>query len=164
MKKILVSVFFALLFFISFAGAPLAVQAHADEHLLFRGNWQAVEHPVQVNLPWLTVDGNAAGRATVLGPYKATYTATVYNYPNGVGTATVSAKFTARDGSTFTASGNGLGIPTGTPNINHIVENYHITGGTGRFAHASGDFTVDRTLNLATGVNSGSVYGTIDLP
>jgi hypothetical protein len=45
-----------------------------------------------------------------------------------------------------------------------IVEKYVITGGTGRFANASGSFTVQRLVNRATGTSSGTISGTIIIP
>jgi hypothetical protein len=44
-----------------------------------------------------------------------------------------------------------------------VVETATITGGTGRFAKASGSFTTARTVVQATGISSGSFDGTIDL-
>jgi len=44
------------------------------------------------------------------------------------------------------------------------VENYTITGGTGRFAGASGSFTVERMIQRSTGISSGTMNGTIALP
>jgi len=43
----------------------------------------------------------------------------------------------------------------------HIVELATIMGGTGRYAHARGAFTVDRCVNFATGDTSGTISGTI---
>jgi hypothetical protein len=43
-----------------------------------------------------------------------------------------------------------------------IVEDYTITGGTGRFADASGTFTLESILNQATGLSSGTFSGSID--
>ena len=52
----------------------------------------------------------------------------------------------------------------GPPNVITIVEMYTITGGTGRFAGATGNFTVERVLNQATGVSSGTIIGNIVIP
>jgi len=43
----------------------------------------------------------------------------------------------------------------------HIVELATIMGGTGRYAHARGAFTVDRCVNFATGDTSGTISGTL---
>jgi len=43
-----------------------------------------------------------------------------------------------------------------------IVEVYTITGGTGRFADATGTFTLESTLEQTTGVSSGTFSGAID--
>ena len=46
---------------------------------------------------------------------------------------------------------------------NLVTQFYAITGGTGRFAGATGNFTVTRLVNNATGVSKGSFDGTIVL-
>jgi hypothetical protein len=43
----------------------------------------------------------------------------------------------------------------------HLVETDTIIGGTGRYAGASGSFTLNRCLNLVTGETSGTISGTI---
>jgi hypothetical protein len=55
----------------------------------------------------------------------------------------------------------GQGTPTAEANVASIVETAAITGGTGRFAGATGAFTIHRILNQVTGVSSGSFDGTI---
>jgi hypothetical protein len=45
-----------------------------------------------------------------------------------------------------------------------IVEQATITGGTGRFAGASGTFTIERLFDPAAGTTSGSFGGTISAP
>jgi hypothetical protein len=42
-----------------------------------------------------------------------------------------------------------------------IVEVYTITGGTGRFADATGTFTLRSTVDQVTGVSSGTFSGAI---
>ena len=52
-------------------------------------------------------------------------------------------------------------VPPGS--LAAIVETDTITGGTGRFAGATGSFTVERLLDQATGISSGSFTGGIVL-
>ena len=75
-----------------------------------------------------------------------------------------SATFVGANGDSLYAEGWGQSAPTGTPNVITIVETYTITGGTGRFAGATGNFTVERVLNQATGVSSGTIIGNIVVP
>jgi hypothetical protein len=44
------------------------------------------------------------------------------------------------------------------------VETATITGGTGRFASASGTFTAERVVDLATTLTTGSFEGSISSP
>jgi hypothetical protein len=44
-----------------------------------------------------------------------------------------------------------------------VVEVYTITGGTGRFVHTTGTFTLHSTANQATGASSGTLSGSIVL-
>jgi len=44
-----------------------------------------------------------------------------------------------------------------------IVESHNITGGTGQFAGAAGAFTVERVVDLATGITSGRFRGNITI-
>ena len=43
-----------------------------------------------------------------------------------------------------------------------IVEVYTITGGTGRFADATGNFALNSNVDQVTGVSSGTLSGAID--
>jgi len=71
------------------------------------------------------------------------------------------ATFTAANGDTLTATVEGQATPT-SPGMLSIVEVYSITGGTGRFAGATGTFTLESVANQATGVSSGAFSGAID--
>src|SRR5919199_1044704 len=82
------------------------------------------------------------------------------NIPTGHATGV--ATFTAANGDTLTATVDGQGTPTTTPGVVSIVEVYTITGGTGRFADATGSFTLESTLEQSTGVSSGTFSGAID--
>lgn len=100
--------------------------------------------------------GNAThfGRFTVTGPHRVNLAATP---AAAVGTF----EFTAANGDTLTASFTGLGTPTATPGIASIVETATITGGTGRFAGATGSFIVERIVDLINLQTTGSFEGTI---
>jgi hypothetical protein len=61
----------------------------------------------------------------------------------------------------LTATVEGQATPA-SPGVLSIVEVYSITGGTGRFAGATGTFTLESIANQATGVSSGTFSGAID--
>ena len=124
--------------------------------LPFRGSLTAKEIDI-VTFPTLRADGEAEGTATHLGRYAATFNATV-NVLDG--TATGSYTFTAANGDQLFSTFTGLGVPAGE-GIASITETLTITGGTGRFAGASGTLVVERMLNQATGESSGSIGGSI---
>ncbi len=160
MKKLIVSTVAALLLLTALTRIAFATPAAAAIQLPLKGSLQAVENDV-VDWPTIYVHGNGSGTATMLGLYTVHYDGVVQNDANGVGTATLSAHFVAANGDSLFGEASGVGKPTATPGINKIVEVYTITGGTGRFAGASGSFTVERLINLGTGVTSGTFEGTI---
>ena len=71
------------------------------------------------------------------------------------------ATFTAANGDTMTATVAGQATRT-SPTTLSIVEHYTITGGTGRFADATGSFDLESTLEQTTGASSGTFSGAID--
>ena len=123
----------------------------------FRGSFQAVETDA-VQFPALTVAGIGAGNATQLGKFTMTYDAVV-NLVTRVGIG--SFEFVAANGDRLFVDTLGQATPTGTPNVVSIVEILTITGGTGRFAGASGTLISTRLLDQVTGNTSGSFDGTI---
>ena len=124
-----------------------------------RGSILSVETG-DVQFPTLFVDGSGTGQATHLGQFTYTYVFEV-DLPTGIGVGT--AEFTAANGDRlFTEVAGSLG-PKTSPGFNHVVEEQTIVGGTGRFAGASGSFTLDRLINLTTEVSVGTVDGTIVL-
>ncbi|MEO5574950.1 MAG: hypothetical protein ABIR67_02435 [Gaiellaceae bacterium] len=135
-------------------GAASAVAAKTTP---FKGKVTTVETS-QLVFPFLSVNREGTGTATHLGKFTETFRAQVdVRTASATGTAT----FTAANGDTLTASVVGQGTTTG-PTTRSIVEVYTITGGTGRFAGATGTFTLRRTLELTTGVSSGTFLGAID--
>ena len=136
--------------------ASVAVSAVAAE-TPFKGTVNAVE-TTQVAFPTTSVTRDGGGTATYLGKYTEHITMQI-NIPtrHGIGAAT----FTAANGDTLTATVDGQATPA-SPGVLSIVEVYTITGGTGRFAGATGTFTLRSILNQATGVSSGTLSGAID--
>jgi hypothetical protein len=141
-----------------FAGPTLA-----GNQVTFKGSWASVE-TYEVQFPILFVTGTATGNATQLGRYTATYEEQVdigVNFGSSVGTITL---FAANGDSIF-ATQTGQGDPTpDDPNIISIVEVSTITGGTGRFAGATGTFMIERLVDQTTGISSGSFSGTVSSP
>ena len=137
--------------------ASVAVSALAAE-TPFKGKVNAVETVVVV-FPTLSVTREGTGTATYLGKFTEHVTLQV-DIPTSHATGV--ATFTAANGDTLTATVDGQGTPTTTPGVVSIVEVYTITGGTGRFADATGTFTLEGTLSQTTGVSSGTFSGAID--
>jgi hypothetical protein len=106
---------------------------------------------------------NPEGTATQLGKYQLVFEAIV-NPP--ALTATGTFEFVAADGATLFGEFVGESSPTATPGVNAFVEVAVITGGTGRFAGATGGFQVDRLgwlSDTGTLVTVGEFDGTISL-
>jgi hypothetical protein len=139
-----------------FLTVALAGPAAAEQQVPFKGSVQAVES-YDIQFPTMFVDTTGSGEATHLGRFTVTWEFTV-NLLNGAGIG--SAHFIAANGdSVFTAS-LGQGDPTETPGVNRVVETHTITGGTGRFAGATGSFILERLVDT-TGITAGSFSGTI---
>ena len=78
--------------------------------------------------------------------------------------ASGSYQFIAANGDTLTATFVGQATPTSTPSVLYIVETATITGGTGRFAGATGSFITERLFDTITGLTTGSFKGSISSP
>ena len=137
------------------ASASVAVAVAAETP--FRGTLDAVETS-QFVFPIASIDREGTGTATYLGKYTEHVTQQVNVLTMS---STGASTFTAANGDTLTASIAGQATPT-SPGVLSLVEVYTITGGTGRFAGATGTFALESTLNLATGVSSGTFGGAID--
>ena len=104
--------------------------------------------------------GDTTGIASHVGQLEFTYDLTV-NLSNGSGTGS---------GHLFAANGDRIDttivgqFELTSPGVGSITEVNTIMGGTGRFAGAQGSFTVERLINLGTGLTSGSFHGYITSP
>jgi len=137
--------------------ASIAASAVAAE-TPFKGTVNADETVVP-SPPTASLTRDGTGTATYLGRYTEHIVMTIH-LPTLSSTGT--ATFTAANGDTLTATVLGQATPTTTPGVLSIVEVYTITGGTGRFADATGTFTLHSTVNQATGLSSGTFSGAID--
>ena len=131
--------------------------ARSGTALPFRGSFTTV-----IDVPPPSAHGTADGTATQLGPFTGTLTADV----NPDNTSTGTFNFTAANGDQLSGTfvGQGVFIP---PNTATITEVATIENGTGRFAGATGTFTMIslHTIDFATGnaTAEGTFEGVIHL-
>jgi hypothetical protein len=134
--------------------------AAAQEQVPFRGSLEGVVTVTPLTPPFVSVLVNATGNATHLGRF-------TLDIPHIVNRADRTAigfyEFTAANGDTLSADFTGQATPTPKPGVLSIVETATITGGTGRFAGATGGFTVERVFNAVAGTTAGSFSGTISV-
>lgn len=139
--------------------AAIASPALAQQ-VPFRGTVDGVDSDAGGAFPvfFRSLSGN--GYASLLGRFTMTveFEINVLTDPvEGVGVFTL----TAANGDTLFGTSTGLGIVV--DGIAYIQETHTITGGTGRFAGATGTFDAARVLVEATGMYASSFDGTIDL-
>jgi hypothetical protein len=158
MKKTLASAVTAVLLAISLASIAFAAPAAAQHAVPFKGTLQAQETVIDPGPPTV-LHAIGSGNASLLGRYAISYDPIV----SPTFSATTSATFVAANGDTLTTVGTGQAIAAGEPGGFDIVEEHTITGGTGRFAGATGSFTLLRHLNVITLVTSGTFNGSIVL-
>ena len=135
----------------------LAGPVAAEEQVPFKGSLDGIV-TVTGTPPIVSVLVNASGNATHLGQFTL---AIPYLANRTTSTVTGSYHFTAANGDTLSADFTGQGTPTTTPGVRSLVETATITGGTGRFAGATGSFTAERLFNTIAGTTTGSFNGTI---
>jgi hypothetical protein len=145
----------------AFLTAVLAGRAAAENHVPFKGRLEGVVTmtPVDAELVFVRIQGT--GNATDLGLFTVDVPHLVNRQAR---TGNGAYTFTAANGDTLTAGFRGTGTPIVSPAGLSIVEIAVITGGTGRFADATGSFIVTRSFEFATGLTSGSFTGTISSP
>ena len=138
--------------------------AAAGEQVPFKGSLEGnvTITPVPESPPTLVdvaVDGS--GNSTQLGRFTLTVP---HRVNRATRTASGSYHFTATNGDTLSANFTGQSMPTETLGVISIVETATITGGTGRFAGATGSFTGERLFDTFIGTTTGSFSGTISSP
>ena len=135
--------------------------AAAGDQVPFTGSYEGDVTVTPLTPPFVQVDVDAVGNATQLGQFTLDIPHTVNRSDR---TAIGSYAFTAANGDTVFADFTGQATLTSTPGVVYIVETATITGGTGRFAGATGDFVSERLFDMINGTTIGSFEGTISTP
>jgi len=136
-----------------------ATQAKGGSALPFSGTLQATEFVVSSSAVGDDRHLDGTGNATHLGRFTLSADFTVITV---TGNATGTATWTAANGDAIFVSVVGHGDIVVFPTVT-IMETHTITGGTGRFADASGKIFISRSGSILTGVTSGSLSGEINL-
>jgi hypothetical protein len=157
MKRFVLAFAIALPVVAIFGGAGTAL---AGDPVPFKGGFEG-DVTVTLAPPFLQVDVEAMGRGTHLGRF-------TLDIPHEVNPVTRTAagyyEFTAANGDKVYAEFTGIATPTAIPGVLYIEETATITGGTGRFAGATGSFTSERLYDMVALTTIGSFEGTISKP
>ncbi len=141
----------------------LPMQAAAKDRLPLKGAESGTFRllgPCETSGMSLEVSGT--GHTTELGNYSGHYRECFDPATGAVtgGTFTL----TAANGDKVFGTFNGQALPTDNPTVVTYEDPGVITGGTGRFAHASGSMTTNGLANLATGEYTGTITGSVSRP
>jgi hypothetical protein len=138
----------------------LAGPVAAGDQVTFKGRLEGTVTVTPLDPPLASVLIEATGNASQLGSFTLEIPHLVNQaLRTGIGTYV----FTAANGDTLTADFAGQATLV-SPGVLATHETAVITGGSGRFAGATGTFTADRTFFVATGMTVGSFEGTISSP
>ena len=139
-------------------GLCLAGPVSAGTQVPFKGTLAGTATITPLTPPTVAVEIEASGTATYIGRFTLLA-------PHVVNQATLTAVgtylITAANGDTITADLAGTAVMVEPPNVIAITETATVTGGTGRFAGATGSIQVERVFNRATGVTTGTLQGWI---
>jgi hypothetical protein len=139
----------------------VAGSASAGKYVPFKGSLEG-SYDVTINPgppPIGTFDDVGIGNATHLGKF-------TYEFPHTVNFGSIPPMgdglyfFTAANGDTLEAEFTGYSTPV-EPGVVFVVEEATIIGGTGRFAGASGEFTVMRFVDQINRTTEGTFDGSI---
>jgi hypothetical protein len=146
---------------LSMEAAEGILRSESAHEVPFKGSLEGVVTMTPLAPPFASVLVNATGNATHLGQFTLAIPHTVNRSTR---TAIGSYQFTAANGDTLSADFTGKATPTATPGVLYIEETATITGGTGRFAGATGGFVCERLFDTTAGTTTGSFQGTISSP
>jgi hypothetical protein len=136
----------------------LAGPVAAGDQVPFKGRLDGIVTITPLAPPFVSVLIEGTGNATQLGHFEVSIPHLV---DRSTSIAVGSYEFTAANGDTLTADFVGHAVPSGVPGVLYIVETATITGGTGRFADATGSFISERLFDTTTGTITGFFEGTI---
>ena len=108
------------------------------------------------------VEVTGTGHSTQLGDYSGRYRECLIPATGAVTDGTFT--LTAASGDKIFGTYGGQAQPTQDPTVVRYDDPGTITGGTGRFANASGDVTQSGLANLATGEYKGTITGSVSSP
>ena len=153
----------ALIGLLMLPALALPMQAAANHRLPLKGSEAGTFRllgPCETSGMMLEVSGT--GHTTELGNYTGRYLECFDPATGAVtgGTFTL----TAANGDQVFGTFSGQAVPTDNPNVVTYEDPGVITGGTGRFARASGSMTTSGNANLATGGYSGTLTGSVSRP
>ena len=140
--------------------AGLAARAVEEKEVPFKGTLEGTVTVTPLTPPFASVLIEGAGHATHLGRFTVEIP---HQVNQAVRMASGTYVFTAANGDTLTADFTGVATVV-SPGVISTTETATITGGTGRFADATGSFSAERVFTMATLTTSGSFEGTISSP
>jgi hypothetical protein len=136
-------------------------RASSATEVPFRGNLEGrltastpLEPPLLSNLTEASGTATQLGRFTLAMPHIVDTTTRI---------ATGTYEFRTANGDTLVATFTGQATLV-SPGVLSVLDTALISGGTGRFAGATGSFTADRVFVIATGEITGSFEGKISSP
>lgn len=163
MKGILISAS-VLSFFVllgrTILGDPAAEVSTQLTRLQFKGTAQSRD-VYSGSYPIVSMTATGSGVATELGQFRLVYAGEI----NLTDLSTVeAAQFAGSNGNSIDVTGVGQATETSTPGIYTLVQIYKVSGGNGRFAGAKGTITLNRTVNMVSGLTDSTFDGYILVP
>lgn len=134
--------------------AALAGPGSANREVPFRGSLEGFYTSVPGAQPAIV---SAAGEASLIGRFTFALEAEV---TPDASSAFGTVEFIAANGDRIFGEFTGVATLIAPPII-LIEENVTVTGGTGRFAGATGNLLIERSIDINTGSTSGSFEGVI---